>query len=243
MKLTNAIVIAGLCAALAACGTSQPRIGGAPGLKVLPAAELPTPDRMDVTANATAYYVGPYDRLNIDVFGIDELSKREVQVDASGRISFPLAGILDVSGKTPGEIETELAARLSGAFVRNPQVTVGLKETLSRVVTVEGQVKKPGLYPVVGKMTLLRAIATAQGTDEFSQLSDVIVFRNVDGQRYAALYDLGAIRHGAYDDPDIYAGDVVTVGESKSRRLFKDFLATAPALLSPVVIALDRLTN
>ena len=243
MTFKSALLMAGVCAALAGCASSRTQVGGAPGLKVLPAREMPVPDRMDVTANATSYFIGPFDRLNIDVFGIDELSKREVQVDASGRISFPLAGIVDVSGKTPGEVETELASRLSGAFVRNPQVTVGLKETLSRVVTVEGQVKKPGLFPVVGKMTLLRAIATAQGTDEFSQLSDVVVFRTVDGQRYAALYDLGAIRRGAYDDPDIYAGDVVTVGESRGRRLFKDVLSTAPALLSPLIIALDRFSN
>lgn len=232
---------AALCMlSVAACAGGPPRIGGDRQLKVLPSSELPAPDRLDVSANVTPYYVGPFDRLIIDVFGIEELSNREVQVDASGRISFPLAGVIDVSGMTPGELEQELAKRLAAAYVRDPQVTVNLKETLSRVMTVEGQVGKPGLYPVIGKMTLLRAVATAEGTNEFARLNEVVVFRTVEGQRYAALYDLKAIRQGAYADPNIYAGDVVVVGESRARRLFKDVLATAPAFLTPLVIAVDR---
>jgi len=242
-KLVRLVVLCGFGLTLAACGTGRPQIGGAPRLQVLPGNELPAPDRLDVLANTSPYYVGPFDKLVIDVFGIEELSEREVQVDASGRISFPLAGVIPVTGMTPGEIESELARRLAGNYVRDPQVTVNLKETLSRVVTVEGEVKKPGLYPVVGKMTLLRAIATAEGTGEFSRLDEVVVFRTVEGQQYAALYDLGAIRHGAYADPSIYAGDIVMVGESRARRLFKDVLATAPALLTPLVIAVDRFTR
>lgn len=232
-----------LALALAACGTGRPQLGGAPRLEVIAGNELPAPDRLDVLANTSPYYVGPFDRLEIDVFGIKELSEREVQVDASGRISFPLAGVVNVTGMTPGEVEARLASLLAENYVRNPQVTVNLKETLSRVVTVEGEVKKPGLYPVVGKMTLMRAIATAEGTGEFSNLDDVVVFRTVEGQQYAALYDLDAIRHGAYPDPSIYAGDIVMVGESRGRRLFKDILSAAPALLTPVVIAVDRLSS
>lgn len=228
---------------LSACASSRTELGGAPNLRVLPGTDLPSPDRLDVLGNVTPYYIGPFDRLTIDVFGIEELSKREVQVDASGRMSFPLAGVIDVTGMTPGEVEAELTSRLITNYVRDPQVTVNLKETLSRVVTVEGQVRKPGLYPVIGKMTLMRAIATAEGTDEFSKLDDVVIFRTVEGQSYAALYDLDAIRHGAYGDPDIYAGDVVMVGESQARRLFKDVMATVPALLTPIVIAVDRFKN
>jgi polysaccharide export outer membrane protein len=219
------------------------KLGGAPDLTVMSGSELPAPSRADMSGTATPYVVGPFDRLTIDVFGVPELSKREVQVDASGRISFPLVGVVDVSDKTPGEIELLLASRLARAYVRNPQVTVNLKETISRVVTVEGEVKKPGLYPVIGQMTLLRAVAKAEGTTENTQLSNVVVFRTVQGQRYAALYDLKAIRRGAYTDPEIYAGDVVMVGESQARRQFRDILATAPLLTTPLIIALDRFRN
>lgn len=237
-----------LCLTLAAlalisgCAGSV-KLGGDPNLTVLEASELPPPQRMDLTGGAQPYFIGPYDRLIVDVYGIEDLALREVQVDASGRISFPLAGSIEVVGLTAQEIENAIAGRLRAAYVRNPIVSVNLKETVSRVVTVEGQVRKPGLYPAVGRMTLMRAIARAEGTDEFTRLDDVVVFRTVEGKRLAALYNLDAIRHGAYPDPEIYANDVVMVGDSRSRRLFKDFLTLMPALVTPIVIAVDRLSN
>ena len=81
-------------------------------------------------------------------------------------------------------------------------------------MTVDGQVNKPGLYPVIGKMSLMRAIATAEGTSEFARLQEVIIFRTVDGQRMAGVYNLGAIRAGAYDDPGVFADDVHATGSA-----------------------------
>ena len=241
-EIARGCLVTALCGLLlSGCAGGQPKLGGDPGLKVVGLEELPAPDRMDLSAASRAYYVGPFDKLTIDVFGIQELSQREVRVDSAGRISFPLAGVLDVSGRTPGEIEVLLAGRLRANYVRNPQVTVNLKETVSQVITIEGQVDKPGLYPVVGRMSLMRAIATAQGTTEFSKLDDVVIFRTVQGQRLAALYDLNAIRHGTYADPEVFANDVVMVGDSSSRRFFKDFLTTFSLVSGPLIITIDRL--
>lgn len=224
-------------AALAACA-STPKVGGDAGLQVVGASELPPPERGDFVASTMPYYVGPFDKLTIDVFGIEELSHRDVLVDSEGQISFPVAGLVQVAGKTPVEIEALLAERLRFAYVRDPQVTVNLKEAVSQRLTIEGEVENPGIYPVVGKMTLLRAVAQAKGTTEFTKLNDVVIFRTVNHQRLAALYDLNAIRHGAYPDPEVYAGDVVAVGESRGRRLFKDILQALPVLSGPLIIAL-----
>ena len=223
--------------ALGACA-STPKIGGDPGLRVLQATELPVPDSADVTQSARPYYVGPFDRLVIDVYGITELSKREIQVDAAGRISFPLAGVVQVSGKTPGEVEQVLAGALRANFVRDPQVTVTMKEMVSQLLTVEGQVVRPGLYPVVGQLSLLQVMALSGGTTEFTKLDDVVIFRTVGGKRLAALYDLKAIRHGQYPDPEVFANDVVIVGDNTARRLFKDLLQVVPILTTPLVVAL-----
>lgn len=245
-KVLNAgqrFLIAGvLTASLAGCGASR-ELGGDPQLTVMPATELPAPSVADFTAVSRPYIVGPFDRLIIDVFGIEELNNREVQVDAAGRISFPLAGVITVSGQTPGDIERLLAERLRQAYVRNPQVTVNIKDSVSQVVTVAGQVKKPGLYPVMGRMTLLQAIARAEGTDEFSDLKEVVIFRTVQGRRLAALYNVDGIRRGAYADPEIYPNDLVMIGDNSSRRLFKDFLTTFSLVSGPLVIALDRLVK
>ena len=225
-----------LCLGLGGCANT-PKIGGAAGLNVVQSAELPPPDRL--VRDVRPYYIGPFDKLTIDVFGIAELSNKEVQVDAGGRMSFPLIGSVEASGKTPSEIATVMEERLRGQYIRNPQVTVNLKETVSQVITIEGEVREPGLYPVVGRMTLLRAVATAKGTTEFTNLKDIVVFRTAGGQKYAALYNLSAIRNGVYPDPEVYANDVVMVGESRGRRLFRDLLSAAPLLTTPLIIALQ----
>ena len=215
-------------------------LGGGQGIQVISGTSLPTPDRGDMLAETRPYLIGPFDRLTIDVFGVAELSQKDVQTDASGRISFPLAGIIEAAGRTPSEIETELESRLSDRYIRDPQVTVNLKETVSQVITVDGQVREPGLYPVVGKMTLMRAVATAKGASEFAKLQDVVIFRTVKGQDFAAVYNLEAIRRGNYEDPEVFANDVVVVGDSKARRLFKDALQVAPLLTAPVFFLLQN---
>jgi polysaccharide export outer membrane protein len=83
-------------------------------------------------------------------------------------------------------------------------------------------------------------VATAKGADEYAKIEDVVVFRTVSGRRMAALYNLGAIRRGVYDDPRIYPNDLIVVGESQSRRMFKDILQVAPLLAGPLVLLLQN---
>lgn len=201
---------------------------------------LPSPNPSDLTADVRPFYIGPLDELAIDVVGIDEIPAREVQVDASGRLSFPLVGSLEVAGKTPAEVSAMIENALRARYIRDPHVTVNLKKTVSQVVTVEGEVKEPGMYPIIGRMSLLRAVASAKGTTEFSKLRDVVVLRTVQGKNYAALYNLEALRQGAYADPEIFPNDVVVVGESRARHLFKDVLSIVPLLTTPIILLLQN---
>ena len=210
-------------------------LGGSPDVTVVSSEGFPEPTRVDQLSSNRPYLIGPFDKLKIDVFGIEDLSK-EVQIDASGRLSFPLIGVVEASGRTPGELADELENRLQGRYVRDPQVTVNLEETVSQVITVDGQVEKPGLYPVIGRITLMRAVATAEGTSEFAKLNDVVIFRSVNGQQLAGLYDLEAIRRGAYSDPEVFANDVIVVGDSQARRLFRDFIQASPLITTPLII-------
>lgn len=222
-----------LCAFLASCGGGP--VGLAPDVNLIESSELPPPSRNDLYAASRPYLIGPFDKLKIDVFGVEDL-EREVQLDASGRLSFPLIGEVEAAGQTPAELADEIESRLSGRFIRDPQVTVNLTETVSQVITVDGEVNEPGLYPVIGNMTLIRAVATAGGMTEFAGQENVIVFRTVNGDRYAALYNLKAIRRGNYDDPEIFANDVILVSESRARRIFRDLLQAAPLLTTPIVV-------
>jgi len=230
-----------LCAlALAGCAGAPAPIGGSPEIHVVNADALPPPTRGDIATANVPYLVGPFDKLTIDVFGIKELSMLKVQTDASGRISFPLIGQVDAAGRTPAEIAAAIATRLKTQYVRDPQVTVNLEETVSQLITVSGQVTEPGTYPVVGRMTLMRAVAIAKGTTEFAKMNDVVVFRTVGARQMVALYNLGAIQRGAYVDPQVYANDVVIVGESEARRIFKDVLQSAPLLTAPLIAYLNH---
>lgn len=233
------IRIATIAAALALSACATPPLESTKTLTAVPGAALPPPTRADLAAQARPYLIGPFDKITIDVFGVEELSK-EVQADASGRIALPLAGVMEAAGRTPAELAKMIETRLRARYVRDPQVTVNLKETVSQVITVDGEVKEPGLYPVVGRMTLSRAVATAKGSTEFAKLSDVVIFRNVNGQRMAALYSLKDVRRGRIDDPEVFANDMVIVGDSQARRVFRDILQASPLFTTPIIALSNR---
>ncbi len=228
-----------LPAALAACG-GRVSLQSTPALTVVQTSSLPAPNREDLTAADRPSLIGPLDTIAVDVFNVPELS-REVQVDASGRISMPLIGTLDARGKTADELARAIEDALRGRYVRNPQVTINIKSSVSQVVTIDGSVTEPGLYPVTNQMTLLRAVASAKGLTEFARVDDVVILRTVNGRRMAGLYNIAAIRRGLYDDPAIYANDVVLVGDSPQRRLFRDFISLSPLLASPLIAIFNRI--
>lgn len=225
-------------AALAACSHREP-LETTSRLTVVPdSGTLPAPDRNDLTAADRPSLIGPLDTIQVDVFNVPDLS-REMQVDASGRISMPLVGTIEARGKTAGELAEAIEASLRGRYVRNPDVTINIRSSVSQVVTIDGQVVEPGLYPVTNQMTLMRALASAKGLSEFARLDDVVILRTVNGRKMAGLYNVAAIRRGAYDDPAIYANDVVVVGDSPQRRLFRDFISLSPLLAAPLVAILQ----
>lgn len=199
---------------------------------------LPAPDRNDLTAPDRPSLIGPLDTIEVDVFNVPDLT-REMQVDASGRIAMPLAGTIDARGKTSAELARAIEAALRGRYVRNPEVTVNIKSSVSQVVTIDGQVVEPGLYPVTNQMTLMRAVASAKGLSEYARADDVVILRTVNGRKMAALYNIAAIRRGSYDDPPLYANDVVVVGDSPQRRLFRDFVSLSPLLAGPLIAILQ----
>lgn len=223
-----------LLAAFVVSGCASSKFQGGPDLTVYENRPLPEPVRKDMVIAARPYVLGPSDQLVIDVFGIEELSKT-VTVDLTGQIAMPLVGSIKVSGMTPDELTAVLVQRLRAAYVREPKVTVNIGTAASQVFTVDGSVTTPGIYPLVGRMSLMRAIARAAGTTEFARDNYVVVFRNVDGKRYAALYDLRAIRQGMYEDPEIFSNDVIYIGDNEARRLFRDVIAAAPLITTPIL--------
>jgi len=232
------------CAALmlanCAYGPSGGQVGETGQVQVVATDSLPVPSVNDALAQTRSYLVGPLDVLIVDVLGVEEMTDRELTVDTAGRISIPLAGSVVAAGKTPEELAASIEERLQQNFMRDPQVSVNVKEANSQFVTVDGQVLMPGNYPILGDMTLMRAVASAQGLGEFAQQDDVVVLRTVNGQRYAGVYNIAAIRRGNYPDPAVYANDVVVVGDSVTLRRIKDLITILPAITSPLIYLLDN---
>lgn len=213
---------------LAACAS------GASGLDksssaVRVASTLPAPDEARPAIDFSNYRIGPLDEIAVKVFGADELG-REGVVDAAGNFSMPLVGAVPVGGKTPQQVADDIGSKLKGRYLKNPQVSVNITKAQSQTVTVDGAVQQPGVYPIVGRMTLQQAVAIAKGAGELANLNSVVVFRTVGGQKMAALFSLKDIRTGRSPDPDIYGNDIVVVGENATRRFFKDLTQSFPAL-------------
>lgn len=236
MRLSASVVLLALLTT--GCGAPEPLRSNGNLTVIENSGILPPPDRADLTAADRPALIGPLDTIEVDVFGIPDL-RREMQVDASGRIAIPIAGTVDARGKTASEVAQAIEAALRARYVRDPQVTVNIKSSVSQVVTIDGQVVEPGLYPVTNQMTLMRVVASAKGFSEFARQEDVVILRTVGDRRMAGLYNVAAIRRGAYDDPPIYANDVIIVGDSPQRRLFRDFVAVSPLLAAPLIAVLQ----
>jgi polysaccharide export outer membrane protein len=179
------------------------------------------------TPGASAYKIGPQDILDISVFKVPELT-RSVQVADVGTINLPLLGEVAAVGKTARELERDLAAKLGARYLQSPQVTVQVKEYNSQRVTVEGAVRMPGVHGLKGRTSLLQLVAMSGGLDATSSDSTVVVFRHTAGKRYAARFDIGAIRQGQADDPQIFPGDVIVANSSALKTAWGDFLKALP---------------
>jgi polysaccharide biosynthesis/export protein len=172
------------------------------------------------------YKIGPLDVLDVSVFKVPDLTKA-VQVTEAGTVNYPLVGEIQAAGKTAREVEQMLTSMLGAKYLQKPQVTVFIKEYNSQRVTIEGAIIKPGVYPISGNMTLLQALAVAQG---FTPNSDatVVLFRMTDGKRAAARFDLDKIRDGSEPDPSIKAGDVIVAGSSAIKENFNNVIKLLP---------------
>lgn len=187
------------------------------------------PDAPTVAPLGSDYRIAPMDTLSVKVFKSQDLTG-DYQVDLSGHISLPLVGEVDAANLTTAQLDQRLTEKLGEKYFQNPDVSVGIKTSSRRSVTVDGAVKQAGTFPVGGPTSLMQAVALAGGTTEDANARRVAVFRTIGGQRQAAAFDLAAIRHGQSQDPQIYPGDIVVVDGSSVKTGFKKVLQSIPLL-------------
>lgn len=183
-----------------------------------------------VASPSVEYRIGVGDKLDVRVFQVEDLSFEALVVDTSGNIQLPLIGAVRGAGRTAGEMASDIAGRLAAQYLRDPQVTVTVKEAASQKITVDGAVTKPGVYEMRGSTSLLQAVAMAEGPTRVADLTKVAVFRTIDGRRSVALFDLAAIRQGRASDPQVLGDDVIVVDASRLNSALREVVGALPAL-------------
>jgi polysaccharide biosynthesis/export protein len=179
------------------------------------------------TPGNSAYKIGPLDVLDVQVFQVPDLT-RSVQVADTGTIHYPLVGDVQAAGKTAHQMEADLAKKLGAKYLQSPQVTVFVKEYNSQRITVEGSVRRTGVFPLKGRTTLVQALADAGDINNDIASGDIVIFRTIDSKRSAARFDFDAITKGRAQDPELQPGDVIVVDTSPQKVALEKFLHILP---------------
>lgn len=222
----NSAITALACAAVAIAGCTNTRGGSIP----YDVSGFGPPDSPTVAPLEATYKIAPMDTLAVRVFGMTDITG-EYQVDLRGNVSLPLIGDVTAMNLTPTELDDVLTRKYGEKYLENPDISVGITQSAGRNVTVDGAVAKGGMYPAIGPMTLMQAVALAGGVDEeTANPRRVAVFRTIDGERQAAAFDLVSIRRGEMQDPKVYAGDIVVVDGSSIKETQKMLFQAIPLL-------------
>lgn len=187
------------------------------------------PDSPELVPLEAGYKIAPMDTVSVKVFKMPDLSG-DYEVDLAGHISMPLIGEVAAYDLTTAQLDDALTRKLGEKYLENPDVSVGIKASTRRNVTVDGAVTRSGSYPVHGPMTLMQAVAAAGGAREDANIRRVAIFRTIGGRRQAAAFDLQSIRRGEAKDPTVFPGDIVVVDGSSIKALQKQLFQSIPLL-------------
>lgn len=161
-----------------------------------------------------SYKMQPTDILVIDVVNEPQLAGKEYRVSASGEVSYPFIGAIKVVNRTTVEVQTELKRLLEADYLVNAQVIVQIKEFRKQLISIFGQVNRPGLIeiPAERRMTIIEAITAAGGFTRLARTSDIELTRlgRVEPMRLS-VDELKNPEKTLYVEP----GDVIYVKESR----------------------------
>jgi len=167
------------------------------------------------------YLLGPGDIILITVYGIEDLKQKELTLDSGGWATLPFIHEVQLIGLTPREAEVKIAALYEASVIKNPQVSVSVKDYRSQFINVLGAVFKPGTYQLMRRAFLIDALAMAGGLLAEKAESKAFVQRANPGEGQpnpieVDLVDLLEKGNLALNVP-VYAGDVISVPERADR--------------------------
>ena len=166
--------------------------------------------------SSQSYVLQPGDLVEIQVYMEDDMN-RVLRLSGNGNITFPLVGNVKLSGLTLEQAEHKLAHRLT-AYIRQPQVSMLVKEYGNKTVYVLGQVSRPAAIqiPPEKPLTVLEAITSVGGFTDVANTSKVRVLRVENGKQKTIDVDVTQITKQGNKSMDIalQPGDVVFVPQS-----------------------------
>jgi polysaccharide export outer membrane protein len=138
------------------------------------------PGSSGTKAHDDSYVIGNDDHLAISVWKEPDLT-RSIPVRSDGKISLPLVGEISAAGRTPLQLELDIANRLK-SYITVPEVTVIVEQINSKKFNIMGMVGRPGSFPLTLSTTIVDAIAAAGGFRDFAKKKGVYILRqNPDG--------------------------------------------------------------
>ena len=164
-------------ATLLARGQSSPNAAENPSGSSVEASQVQAAEEDIKKTHDNSYVIGNDDVLGINVWKDPDLS-RSIPVRSDGKISLPLVGELQAAGRTPLQLEHEIALSLKD-YMTAPEVTVIVEQINSKKFNILGQVLKPGSYSLALATTVMDAIATAGGFRDFAKKEDVYILREL----------------------------------------------------------------
>jgi polysaccharide biosynthesis/export protein len=172
------------------------------------AEEIPAQPKVD-----NEYIIQPGDTLEIMVWKEPDLQKPDVLVKPDGRISFPLAGDINVQGKNLTQVQQEITSRIN-KYIPDSIVTVSAKTLSGNKIFVIGKVSKPGEYVVNRDIDVMQALSMAGGVTTYASVNGIKVLRrDKTGKQQAIEFHYGDVEDG--DDLGqnivLQAGDVIVV--------------------------------
>lgn len=187
-----------------------------PGLAQTPAQKQEARDLF-----VRAYRIGPGDLLELRVFEVDQLSQT-VRVSEDGSITLPLVGRVVVQGLTQEGVVQRLTELLQTKYVKNPQVTIFIREYKNQQVAVIGAVENAGSYELVGRKNLLQIISMAGGFSETAGNAVFILREGPDGGTSTISIDLKDLMVNGNQELNvpIEPNDVINVPVDKEIRVF-----------------------
>ena len=161
--------------------------------------------------NAQPYRIGPQDVLDVFVWREEDLSK-SVVVRPDGGISFPLAGDIQVAGKTVKNVQAEITERMK-AFIPEATVTVSVGQIAGYRIYVLGKVNSPGEYVLGTYVNVSKALAIAKGLNPFAEQGAIKIVRSEDGQQKVFNFNYADVIQGKNLQQNIVlqSGDMIMV--------------------------------